>query len=480
MDSSDTKDLRFPENFLFGVATASYQIEGGWDADGKGENIWDRCTHEHPEFIADRSNGDIACDSYNQYKEDVRLAKDLGSHFYRFSISWARVLPYGTIDKINEAGIQYYSNLINELLANNIEPVVTIFHWDLPQKLQELGGWTNPNLAYFFQDYAELLFEKFGDRVKWWITLNEPGHIARSYTTKDLLLAPCLDLRHLGADYMAVQTLLKAHAMAYHVYRKQFWKLQRGKIGITLHTFWYEPLTNSKEDAESAESAIQYDLGIFSHPIFSEQGDFPPIVLKIMEDHRKSSKLSLPFLPSLGEEWIQKIKGTADFLGLNHYTTRWAQPGNPDWWLPDLNVTLSIDEKIPGAKSVWLKTVPWGLRKLLNWIKNSYKNPPVFISENGFSDSGELHDVGRIDYMKKYMREVLKATVLDDCQVLAYAVWSLIDNFEWLQGYTEKFGLYHVDFNDPKRTRRAKTSVNVIKQIITSRQIPQDKDLIEN
>ncbi|XP_047112347.1 myrosinase 1-like [Schistocerca piceifrons] len=470
--SSVAAERCFPPGFMFGAATAAYQVEGGWNADGKGENSWDRITHTHPELVTDGSNGDIACDSYHRYKEDVKAIKEMGMDFYRFSISWTRILPDGTASNVNEKGIDYYRTMMTELLDNGIQPMVTMFHWDLPQPLQEMGGWMNPLMADFFEDYARVLFSQFGDLVKWWITFNEPGHTARSYTTNFIVL-PFYELRKQGANYMAIDTILKAHARVYHMYDKEFRPRQGGKVGITMHTFWYEPPNDTEEAREACSLAIQFDLGIFTHPIFSKTGDYPEVVKRKVAAASLADGWRKSRLPELSQEWIRKIKNTADFFGLNHYTTYYAELSeNSHWWLHDSGVHLSQDPKWPAATSSWLRIVPWGLNKLLNWIKNEYDNPPVMITENGFSTTGEegLHDTQRINYFIKYLNAVLDS-VDDGCNILGYTVWSVLDNFEWARGYSEKFGLYQVDFSHPHRTRTPRDSAKLIKDICHSRKI---------
>lgn len=213
-----------------GVATAAYQIEGAYLEDGKSKNIWDILTHDRSELIDDGSNGDVACDSYHKVEEDVALIKDLGVDFYRFSISWARVLPKGYSYYVNQAGINYYNKLINALLKEGITPMVTLYHWDLPQVLQDAGGWPNELLADYFADYARVIFENFGDRVKWWLTFNEPFNTCHQ-GYGNVLKAPALNITGY-ADYLCTHTVLKAHAKVYHMYDKEFRSKQNGKILI--------------------------------------------------------------------------------------------------------------------------------------------------------------------------------------------------------------------------------------------------------
>ncbi|GBP05948.1 Myrosinase 1 [Eumeta japonica] len=270
-------DLRkFPDGFLFGTATASYQVEGAWDEDGKTENIWDHMTHTHTCIIQDCSNGDVADDSYHQYERDVEMMRELGLDFYRFSLSWPRLLPSGFADRVNEAGVAYYNNLINEMLKYNIEPMITLYHWDLPQRLQDLGGWANPHIVDWFGDYARVAFEQFGDRVKYWLTINEPREICyQGYGATEK--APVLNVTGIG-DYLCAKNLLLAHARAYHIYDDDFRSTNGGAIGISFSAKWYEPETDSEEDILAAEEQNQFEWNEYVHPIYSETGDFPPIM----------------------------------------------------------------------------------------------------------------------------------------------------------------------------------------------------------
>nr|AEW67361.1 beta-glucosidase [Coptotermes formosanus] len=470
--------LKFPDGFLFGVATSSYQIEGAWKEDSKGESIWDRLTHDRPEVIKDKSTGDVACNSYRLYEEDVRMLKDLGVHFYRFSISWPRILPTGHDNVVNQAGIDYYNNLINELIANGIQPVVTMYHWDLPQPLQDLGGWTNPVLANYFEDYARVLYANFGDRVKWWNTINEPKSIAIGYSVPFGFAPHILTPGH--GQYLVIHTILLSHARAYRLYEREFKATQGGKVSIAASCQWIEPTTDSEEEEEAAERARQMHVGWVLHPIFSATGDYPPVMKEWLGKKCKEEGYSRSRLPSFTKEEIELVRGTWDYLGINHYTTIFTyQSDKGEFIFTDMGVARIRHDKYAMAASGWLQVVPWGFRKLLNWIAKEYNNPPVLITENGFSDHGEIDDTNRVDYYIKYLCELLKAVKEDGCNVFGYTVWSLMDNFEWGAGYTERFGLFHVDFNDPDRKRTAKKSAEFFSKLIKSDAIPVEYLAVE-
>nr|CAD7448184.1 unnamed protein product [Timema bartmani] len=494
----------FPEDFLFGAATAAYQVEGAWNESGKifqpklghsckgqkletyqvevmkvvrysnqhqvilvrvrnwkhirckGESIWDRLAHQHPEWMPS-GNGDVADDSYHKYKEDVQALVNISARVYRFSISWPRIMPTGDITSLNQAGIDHYNNVINELLANDIQPLVTIYHWDLPQYLQDLGGWVNPILVDYFEDYARVLYTEFGDRVKWWLTFNEPLVFSYGYSVGSGF-APAVDAPDVG-NYLASATILKAHARAYHLYDDEFRAEQNGRVSITLNCDWSEPKTDSEEDKAAALRANQFTLGIYAHPIYSAEGDYPAIIKEQVMNLSLAEGRTRSRLPELGEEWVNYIRGTHDFFGLNHYGTT-------------LTSSSTNGTTIFGSSDA--KMEPWGLRALLNWVKEEYNNPPVFITENGLGQSSkELQDNNRITYYKLYLNEVLNAMNEDNCTVIGYTAWSLIDNLEWAAGYSRNFGLYYVDFNDPERTRTAKASASFIKEVFTTRTVPE-------
>ncbi|KAF2886264.1 hypothetical protein ILUMI_19907, partial [Ignelater luminosus] len=430
---------RFPDDFFFGTATASYQIEGAWNLSGKGENIWDRYTHTHRELILDGSNGDIACDSYHKYEEDVALIKNMGVQFYRFSISWSRILPTGFDYKINPDGIRYYNDLINLLIKNDIVPLVTLFHWDTPQPLEDLGGFANELMAEWFEDYARVVFENFGDRVRHWLTFNEPRQICLEGYGGDGK-APGYESSGIG-DYLCAHNLIRAHARAYHLYDQKFRPKQNGNISITLDAAWSEPITNSTFDKEAAERALEFQFAWFADPIFSPNGDYPDVMKKLVAERSQKEGFRRSRLPEFTREEVEYIKGTSDFFGLNHYTTVVTKdaPDTPIGGKPsslkDSQAVYSQDPSWPSGTSSWLKVIPWGFTRILVWIKNRYGDIPIHITENGFSDHGEIDDQGRINYYKLYLSALLDAIYDHKVNVKMYTAWSLLDNFEWRDGY---------------------------------------------
>ncbi|KAI8424203.1 hypothetical protein MSG28_002783 [Choristoneura fumiferana] len=347
----------FPDGFMFGVATAAYQIEGAWNEDGKGESMWDTFLHKHPDYTPDRSNADVAADSYHKYMDDVAMIKDLGVEYYRLSISWPRLLPNGTDNNISKAGVRYYRKLIKELQSANITPVVTLFHWDLPTPLMDLGGWANPIMVNYFRDYARVAFNLFGDVVKIWTTMNEPHqHCYNGYGSD--YFAPAIKSHGVG-EYLCIHYILLAHAAAYHLYDQEFKPNQKGKVGITLDAFWAKPKNNSKaEDIEAAERYLQMHVGLFAHPIYSKEGDYPDIARKRVDSISLHEGYTRSRLPTFSPEEVNALRGSSDFFGLNHYTTFLMSPSSWEktWLIPSLDsdtgVKLEQDAKWikPGAE----------------------------------------------------------------------------------------------------------------------------------
>lgn len=388
-------------------------------------------------------------------------------NFYRFSISWARILPEGSY--INQAGIDYYNKLINELIDQSIEPMVTIYHWDLPQYLQDIGGWTNPLISNFYLHYVDVLFEKFGDRVKRWITFNEP-YIFCKNGYGDGTHAPLINQPGLG-EYLCGHHVLQSHAKAYHLYKTKYVERFNGQVGICLYGSFHYPL-NDNVNATLADQATNHMVGWFANPIFSQDGDYPQVMKANIQ--RNSQERPWSRLPEFTEQEIADLKGSSDFFALNYYTSRYVRPKEqyPEEynWESDAGVDLLVDSTWPKAKSSFLYSVPGGLHDLLLWIKNNYNNPTVLITENGWSDDGDIEDDARINYIADHLKAIASA-IKDGCNVKAYTVWSIIDNFEWLAGYTESFGIFKIDFSSPTRDRTAKKSSTYLKDVISSKKI---------
>lgn len=390
-------------------------------------------------------------------------------NFYRFSISWARILPDGNY--VNQKGLDYYNNLINELIANDIEPMVTVFHWDLPQYLQDIGGWTNPLISDYYLHYVNILFNAYGDRVKRWITFNEP-YIFCHHGYGAGMHAPLIHSPGYG-DYLCGHHVLQAHAKAYHLYQKDYKSRFNGKVGICFYSAYFYP-ENENVNASLADQAVNHMLGWFAHPIFSTTGDYP----KIMKDNiqRNSDNEGRPWsrLPEFTTQEIEDLKGSADFMALNYYTSRNVRPKEiyPDEynWESDAGIDQVVDPSWKKGKSYFLYSVPDGLHDLLVWIKDKYNNPQVLITENGWSDSGEIEDDDRITYMRDHLKAISRA-IKDGCNVKAYTVWSIIDNFEWTAGYTECFGIYKVDYNSPTRDRIPKKSSTYFSDVAKSKKV---------
>ncbi|KAL2481968.1 Beta-glucosidase 17 [Abeliophyllum distichum] len=479
----------FGDDFVWGSATSAYQVEGAWATDGKGQSNWDVFSMRTPGKIDGGTNGCVAIDQYNLWKEDVALIKKVGLDSYRFSIAWSRLLPGGRLSAgINKEGIKYYSDLIDLLLKEGIEPCATIFHWDVPQCLEdEYGGFLSPRIVKDYCEFAELCFWEFGDRVKNWITLNEPwtftyqGYVSgtmppgRGATSAE----PVKNIPHhrcrLGAPfeicpdgnpgtepYIVAHHLILTHAAAVEIYRQRYQAHQGGKIGVTNVSKWFEPLNDTAADKEAALRAVDFMLGWFVAPVVT--GDYPPIMRKLVGDR----------LPSFSPEQTKLVKGSYDFLGINYYTTNYAtnsprKPGDKLSYETDQDLIISTERDGmpigPKGGSDWMYIVPFGIYKLLVHTKKTYNNPIIHITENGVdevNDTTKTVAEARIDDMRiKYHQDHLyyvKKAMDEGVDVKSYYIWSMFDNYEWAEGYKVRFGIFYVDFLNGRLTRFPKTS----------------------
>ena len=421
--------MSFKKDFLWGAATASYQIEGAWNEDGKGSNIWDDFSHI-PGKVDFGATGDTACDHYHRYKEDVQLMKKCGLKAYRFSISWARILPEGT-GTVNKKGIEFYNNLINELIANNITPFITLYHWDLPSALYVKGGWLNPESVLWFEEYATLIGKTFGDRVKNFITFNEPSvFLGCGYSIG--VHAPGYSLGN--RDLLRIgQNILLSHGKAVKALRAT---VKDANIGITLATQPKIPVTKADEKTlEQSYFSCGVDNFIWTTSYWLDpivKGQYPQELLTQAGD----------LMPSYSKNDLELINQKIDFIGLNIYEAQY----HGDYKRPEgtAHTELSWD--------VYPDALKWGV--LLNY--NHYKLP-IYITENGISThdwislDGKVHDPNRIDFLHRYLKG-LKAGIEAGADVRGYFHWSFMDNFEWARGYNPRFGIVYVDYATKERT----------------------------
>ncbi|KAE8686210.1 Beta-glucosidase 16 [Hibiscus syriacus] len=461
---ADVKRSDFPADFVFGVATAAAQIEGSPKSEGKGPSVWDQFQRQFPWKIADHSTLDVAIDSYRRYKEDALALKYLGVDAYRFSIPWTRILPNGTLSGgINQKGIDHYNNLIDELIKIGVKPFVTLLHFDSPEALENMyGGFLNRNIVEDFKNYAEICFKTFGDRVKHWITVNEPFIIAKfGYTTGSAPPGRCSDRKQCPygnsatEPYIAIHNLLLAHATAAKLYKEKYQEEQGGVIGMSNVAQYYEPYSNTLADKRAAKRAMDFDLGWYMEPLV--QGKYPSIMKKMVKDR----------LPVFTKEEKKLVKGSFDFIGLNYYTSRYSKniptfpKGTPVSPFTDqhVNATVEKDGVLIGPKSEgssYIYIYPKGLRKILKYVKKHYgEKIAIYISENGVTEKRNdtvltkrvLNDQHRIEFVQKHLQEITKA-IENGVNVKGYFYWSLFDDFEWTEGYGIRFGLYYVDFAD--------------------------------
>lgn len=461
----------FPSHFLFGASTSSYQYEGAWNEDGKGPSIVDTFVHAHPEKILDHSNGDIALDFYHRYKEDVKLAKFEGLDAFRISIAWTRILPKGHLSKgVNQAGIDHYNSLINEIVALGIKPLVTLFHWDLPQALEdEYLGFLSPKIVKDYVDFVDICFKNFGDRVKLWATMNEPWiFTSTGYDVGSLAPGRCSAWMNNNCSagnsatepYIAGHNILLAHAAASKLYRQKYKPIQKGEIGTIVVSHWFEPVSNKPADIRASRRALDFMLGWFLHPLV--HGDYPMTMKKLVGNR----------LPKFSPKESMLVKDSCDFIGLNYYTSNFAahlstppNTVNVSSGTDNLvNQTTSRNGKLigdPTGVSIFF-VVPEGLYKLLHYVKRHYKNPIVYITECGMGESDiddvakGINDVERIDFYQRHIKALYRS-FKEGVNVKGFFAWSFFDNFEWGSGYTQRFGINFIDYKNnlkryPKRS----------------------------
>ncbi len=431
-----SNSFRFPKDFLWGAATSAYQIEGSPLADGAGMSNWHRFSHT-PGMVTDGDTGDIACDHYNQFQSDVDLMAKLGLNAYRFSIAWGRVLPDGT-GRVNQKGLDFYSRLVDALLEKNIKPNATLYHWDLPAALDDRGGWLNRDIAEWFADYATILFDKLGDRVPMWATINEPWVIMDGGYMHGTL-AP----GHRSAFEAAIvsHNILRAHARGVQAFRASS-HTKAAQVGLVVNLEPKYAASDSAEDIAATARADAYMNRQYLDPVFL--GTYPEELGEIFGEA----------WPSWPDEDFQLVQEKFDFLGVNYYT-RGVTKDDP----ASIPVRAS---KVHQPDHVYMETgwevFPDALSRVLVWVKERYGDIPLYITENGstFYDppaaiDGVVDDPLRVDCLRGNLAAVSKA-INEGAPVKGYFAWSLLDNFEWSHGYSIRFGVVHVNYATQERT----------------------------
>ncbi|MFZ9429435.1 MAG: GH1 family beta-glucosidase [Burkholderiaceae bacterium] len=421
-----TLSKRFPPSFQWGVATAAFQVEGASREDGKGESIWDRFCAQ-PGVIADASNGDIACDHYHRLDADLDLIASLGLDVYRFSISWPRVQPLGQ-GAWNEKGLDFYERLVDGLLKRGVRPCLTLNHWDLPQALQDEGGWNDRNTVHHFVDYARGINRRLGDRLAMLTTHNEPWVIA-VLGHEQGIFAPGIRSRRVALQVS--HHLLLSHGLAVQALRADG---GCGNLGIVLNLGHVEPASDEPEDHKAADRGCAWGRRWYLDPLF--KGQYPAgLIDELGAD-----------APTIMDGDLKAISAPIDHLGVNYYTRSVFRAASP------FDVKTS---GLPLTDMGW-EIYPRGLTELLCWLHREYPMPAIWITENGaaFDDpveDGRVHDSRRVAYLQNHIAAV--ATALErEVPVAGYMVWSLLDNFEWASGYAKRFGIVHVDYTNLERT----------------------------
>ena len=438
----------FPDDFLWAAAVSAYQIEGAVDADGRGESIWDRFSAT-PGKVANGDTGAVACDSYHRYREDVQLMRELGLNAFRFSIAWPRILPDGRGEP-NAAGLDFYDRLVDELLRAGIEPFATLYHWDLPQALEERGGWPVRDTAEAFAEYVGVVSERLGDRVRHWITQCEPWVVSwLGYG-----LGEHAPGRRSDADALAAaHHVLLGHGLAAEVLRGRSADAQ---VGITIDLVAFHPLTDSPDDLAAVTRSDGFRNRWILDPVL--RGAYPQDMLEVYAS----------ILPPIRDGDLATIAAPLDFLGVNYYT-RSVVRADPAGGPP---VTVEADDA-ERTEMGW-EVYPDGLYELLRRLDDEYELPPLYVTENGaaYSDhrsNGTVEDPRRISYVERHLDAIARA-IDHGIPVRGYFLWSLLDNFEWAHGYSKRFGIVYVDY--PTGTRIPKASARWYSEVARTGVLP--------
>lgn len=438
----------FPDDFKFGVSSAAYQIEGAVNEDGRGESIWDRFSHT-PGKVKDGDTGDVACDHYHRYPEDIQHMKELGLDAYRFSTAWSRIFPKGR-GQINPKGIAFYDRLVDALLEAEIEPWICLYHWDLPQALQHKGGWANRDIVGWFRDYAGETALRLKDRVEHWVTFNEPN-IASRFGYLNGYMAPGIADRNQWIK--AVHHMNLSHGAAISALREVDSNL---KLGAVLAVNPVRPLREEEEDVVAAAKADAVDNGTFVLPIM--EGTYPAEVGRDMAH-----------APVIAGD-LNEVSQPLDFIGINYYTEHYAKHSDTDGRGYEY-------VKTEGSKRSYLglEVIPEGLGRVLDMFKDKYGNPELYITETGYSYREEREDLAlgkpdrpRIDFYRDHL-EVCAQAIERGVNLKGFFAWTLMDNFEWALGYRARFGLMHTNFETQERTPKA--SYNYYRDVIEARRV---------
>lgn len=433
----------FPPDFIWGAATASYQIEGAWDEDGKGESIWDRFSHT-PGNVDNGDTGDVACDHYHRWQEDIALIQEIGLDAYRFSIAWPRIFPEGR-GAVNQAGLDFYSRLVDGLLEAGITPFVTLYHWDLPQALQVEGGWAARSTAETFVEYAGVVSRHLGDRVQYWITHNEPAVVAYS--------------GHLyGRHAPGIQDMPTALRVGHHLLLSHGWAVPviranspGADVGIALNINWTLPASPSTADFHAWRHADGMWVRWFLDPIYGRH--YPA---DMVADHIAAGHLPPDGMTFIEEGDLDAIAVPTDFLGLNYYTRNVARgDAIPKSENHPRTVHQAPKNDTDRTEMGW-EVYPEGLFNVLNRLHFEYQVPKIYVTENGASystgpdEDGRVRDVRRIRYLRDHFAQAHRAMEIG-VPLAGYFVWSLMDNFEWAYGYSQRFGIVWADYKTQER-----------------------------